>query len=77
MKNGEHRFYHIIVEGEIDPSWSDWFQGFRIQPLVNRNGECLSVLSGAVVDQAALRGILNKIWDLNLALVSVNRAGEG
>mgnify|MGYP001068835039 CR=1 FL=1 len=70
------KIYEIVVEGAIDPSWSDWFHGFSIQPIANGHGKCLSVLSGPVTDQAALRGILNKAWGLNLILVSVNRMEE-
>jgi len=64
------RQYQITVEGRIDPGWSDWFQGMEI---ASQNGSCRTILSGAVVDQASLRGVLNKIWDLNLVLVSVQQ----
>jgi hypothetical protein len=67
------RQYQIVVEGRIDPGWSDWFQGMGIASQIDPDGSCRTVLSGAVVDQAGLRGILNKIWDLNLVLVSVQQ----
>ena len=61
--------YQIRVEGNIDPQWSDWFDGFTITPLPN--GETL--LAGQVSDQAELQGILAKVHDLNLPLLLVQR----
>ena len=60
--------YEIRVIGNLDPSWSDWFDGLKI---TYQNGETLLV--GVVSDQAALLGILIKIGHLNLTLLSVNR----
>ncbi len=64
--------YEIRVEGELPSNWSDWFEGMDIRP--GLPGE--SVLSGLVADQAALHGILAKIRDLNLKLISVSRGGS-
>ena len=61
-------FYEIKVRGELDPDWSDWFDGFSI---TCKNAE--TWLLGSVADQAALLGILVKIGQLNLTLLSVNR----
>jgi hypothetical protein len=61
--------YQIKVKGLLDSKWSDWFDGFTITPL--GNGETL--LTGPVVDQAALHGLLNKIRDIGLPLLSVNK----
>jgi hypothetical protein len=63
--------YEIRVLGKIDPSWSDWFDGFTIS---NRDGE--TIIMGVVVDQAALLGILTKIGHLNLPLLSVMLLGK-
>ena len=63
--------YQIRVRGKLDERWSDWFSDLAI----TTEGESVTVLSGAV-DQSALRGILNKVWDLNLALISVLREGQ-
>jgi hypothetical protein len=60
--------YLIRIQGAIDSSWSDWFGGFTI---TRQNGETL--LEGEVRDQAALHGILAKINELGLAIISVNK----
>lgn len=59
--------YEIRIEGHLDPSWSEWLDGMTIALLE----EDVTCLSGAVVDQAALHGILNRIRDMNLKLLSV------
>jgi len=63
----DKRIYQITVQGKLDESWSDWFDGMKITV-----GHDATTLTGPVADQAALHGILNKIRDLNLALISVN-----
>lgn len=60
--------YEICVRGHLDQRWSNWFEGFAICP--TDNGE--TQLSGPVVDQSALYGLLIKVRDLGLPLVSVN-----
>ena len=60
--------YQIHIRGKLDPKWSEWFSGFSI---THTNGE--TVLEGAVADQSALYGILAKIHDLGLSLISVSR----
>jgi len=64
--------YQIRVKGVLDPQWSDWFDGFYISS--PQEGQTL--LSGPVVDQAALFGILAKINDLGLPLLSVQLQGD-
>ena len=61
--------YQIKVRGRLDPSWSDWFSGVVITS--QDDGEPVTVLEGDVPDQPALYGILNRIRDLNLVLISV------
>jgi hypothetical protein len=60
--------YQIRVQGRLEARWSDWFNNFTIL-----NDGDQTVLTGPVADQAALRGLLNKVWDLNLILVSLER----
>ena len=60
--------YEIHVKGQLDDSWSDWLEGLELKLL--ENGEML--LSGTIVDQAALIGVLNKIYRLNLTLIAVS-----
>jgi hypothetical protein len=64
--------YVIKVEGQLDRSWSGWFSGLTVT-----YEDRVSTIAGHVADQAALRGILSKIWDLNLTLISVNRVKPG
>ena len=61
-------FYEIHIKGQLDESWSDWLEGLEVKLL--DNGEM--ILSGHIGDQAALMGVLNKIYGLNLTLLSVN-----
>jgi hypothetical protein len=63
----EKRIYHIRVKGNLDEKWADWFDGFVMTG--RDNGETL--LSGAVVDQAALHGVLGKIHSLGMPLLLV------
>lgn len=62
----------IRVKGRIDERWSEWFEGLSIRH--TDQGE--TVLSGRVVDQAALYGLLAKLWDLGLPLLSVVQRGS-
>ena len=57
----------IRIEGRIDEHWSDWFEGL----MITRTAEGETLLTGEVSDQAALYGLLAKIRDLGLSLVSV------
>ena len=66
----EPYWYEIRVEGHLAARWSDWFDGLAIH--TDPNGE--TTLSGRLTDQAALFGVLTKIHNLNLVLISVNRS---
>lgn len=63
--------YRIRVRGHLDDRWSEWFQGLSIQ----RHEDGTTVLAGPIVDQAALHGVINRIRDLGLPLLSVKRTG--
>lgn len=62
-----HRF-EIRIQGQLDAGWSDWFDGFELT--AGRDGT--TILTGPVTDQAALHGILRRIGDVGLTLLSVN-----
>ncbi len=61
--------YEIRIKGHLGPQWRDWFEGLTIT--LEEDGDTL--LTGPVTDQAALYGLLKKVRDLGLPLVSVNR----
>ncbi len=65
----ETAIYQIRIQGRLGPQWADWFGGLQIAPA--DNGETL--LTGPVVDQAALHGILRLVRDLGLPLLAVTR----
>lgn len=62
-------YYAITVQGELDEHWRNWFDGLKMTH--NEEGE--TVLIGRFADQAALHGVLTRVRDLGLTLVSVNR----
>jgi hypothetical protein len=62
-------WYKIRVEGALDARWAEWFGGLAI----DGEGDEVTVISGLVIDQAALHGLLTRVRDLGLVLVSVNR----
>ncbi len=65
----EPMVYQIKIEGHLGPQWTDWFGGLMIS--LEEGGETL--LTGPVVDQAALYGLLKKVRDLGMPLLSVVR----
>ncbi len=65
-------FFEIHVKGQLDSSWSDWLEGMEVTLLENEE----MILSGHIGDQAALLGILNKLYGLNLALLSLRKVKE-
>ncbi len=60
--------YEIRVEGVLDQRWTTWFEGLEIA-----SDHSQTVISGPVPDQAALHGLLNRVCDLGLVIVSVRR----
>ena len=69
MNTGQPMVYQIRIKGHLGREWTDWFEGLTITAL--DNGETL--LTGPVVDQAALYGVLKKVRDVGMPLLSVNR----
>ena len=64
--------FEIQVKGQLDETWSDWLEGLEVTLL--DNGEM--ILTGHIGDQAALMGTLNKLYGLNLTLLSVSRVDQ-
>jgi len=60
--------YQIRIKGHLDEQWADWFGGLRVT--LKEDGDTL--LTGPVIDQAALYGLLRKVSDLGMSLLSVN-----
>ncbi len=73
IDSSQPTIYQIRIKGHLGCQWTDWFGGLTIT--LEDNGDTL--LTGPVVDQAALYGLLKKVRDLGMPLVSVNRAGPG
>ena len=61
--------YRITIQGRLDSHWSEWFDDLA----VTRDEDDNTVLCGSIPDQAALRGVLLRVFDLGLALLSVQR----
>lgn len=64
--------YHIIINGHIDTSWSDWFDRWSI----DHRSDGTSLLTSPPIDQVKLYGVLKKINDLNFTLISVNSSAN-
>ena len=67
------RIYEIKIDGHLGGQWSDWFDGLTI----TLEGDGQTLLTGLVVDQAALHGLLRKVRDLGVPLLSVTRIETG
>jgi hypothetical protein len=70
---GQPTVYEIRIEGQLDREWSDWFEGLT----VTLAGDGTTRLTGPVADQAALHGLLKKVRDLGVPLISVNPVVPG
>ena len=65
---GQPMVYQIRIKGHLNDQWVDWFEGMNI--ILEGNGNTL--LTGPVIDQSALHGLLKKVRDLGMTLLSVN-----
>lgn len=63
--------YKIELQGRLDERWSHWFDDMNISIVEQEAGATITVLSGLVNDQAALHGLLNRVRDLGITLLSV------
>jgi hypothetical protein len=64
---GQPAVYEIRIKGHLGPQWSDWFEGMITTP--QDNGD--TVVTGLVIDQAALHGLLRKVRDLGVPLLAI------
>ena len=69
MASWDHYRYAIRVQGHLDPHWSEWMEGMTI---THEEGG-VTLLEGAILDPSALRGLLNKLQDLCLPLLELQR----
>jgi hypothetical protein len=72
-KHNQHQCYEIRLKGHLDDRWAEWFEGLTIT--LEEDGDTL--LTGPVIDQAALHGLLKKVRDLGMPLVSVSPVEHG
>ena len=72
MQINEGGSYEIRIKGHLNARWADWFDGLTLK----QESDGTTVLSGSVVDQAALHGLLGKVRDLGLPLIAVHRRTE-
>jgi hypothetical protein len=71
--HAQHEVYRIVVKGHLDHTWSDWFDGLTIR----QTGTGETILSGPLADQSALHGVLIKVRDLSLPLLSLTLIEPG
>ncbi len=66
--------YEIKIKGHLDEHWRQWFEGMELRNVTNGDtGQECTLITGPIADQPALHGLLAKIRDLNLALISVRK----
>jgi len=63
--------FRITIQEVIDANWAEWFSEMTLSSATGDDQRPVTVLTGPIVDQAALRGILDKLWNLNLTVISV------
>jgi hypothetical protein len=68
----EAAYYGILVKGHLEPRWAEWFDGLTL----THNADGTSLIHGPVVDQAALHGVLERLRDLAVPLLSISQGRE-
>ena len=71
--NKQGSTYEIQVQGVLDPDWQQWFNGLAEPFDYTDDQPSITTLTVQVADQAALRGMLCKLWDLNLTLIALHK----
>ena len=69
--------YEIKVPGRLEEDWSEWFEGMTITVEAGTDCPTITTLTGIVTDEAALQGLLDRLYSLGLRLLSVRRVGPG
>lgn len=67
--------YQILIKGKLDDSWAEWLGDFEMD-YINQDGLMVTMISGNFADQAALRGALVQLWDLNLTVLQVKKVNS-
>ena len=71
------REYEIRVQGQVDHGWADWYDDMVIRTQEEADGSVVTTLTGVVADQAALLGLLSKLYHHGLPLLEVRQTGSG
>ena len=71
LKRGQPARYRIKIQGKYNEIWSDWMDDLEINTICQEKGTAITILTGIVRDQAGLHGLLNRIRDLGIPLLSV------
>ena len=69
--------YRIEISGHLDAHWISWLEPLEITTEHDGNGRPVTVLTGPVNDSSEMRGLLTKIWDLNMELISLKQIDHG
>jgi hypothetical protein len=67
----------ITVRGQVAPHWSRWLEDLQLSYRVSEDGDDVTDLTGTLADQSALQGMLNRIWNLNLKVLSIRTSPGG